>query len=128
MGPYKGKFRSWPGLMLLLRIVLFIIYTSNILGDPAVNLLVTGTTLVLLLTYWAHSDMMYKSRFPNVLESFILNLGILVLASNFVQSSDRFQLQGELIVTCILVSGALLASHSVFPFLQANQEAAVPIL
>ena len=61
--------------------------------------------------------MIYKSNFPNVLESFfILNLGILVLATNFIQSLDQDQLQSELIVTCILVSGALLASIVILIF------------
>ena len=37
-GPYKDTFRYWTGMMLVVRIGLFTVLASNILGDVRVNL------------------------------------------------------------------------------------------
>ena len=46
-GPYKSKFRYWTGLLLLIRVVLYTVYTMNIAGDPSINLL--DTVIILLV-------------------------------------------------------------------------------
>ena len=52
-GPHKEKFRYWTGLMLLLRIVLSIVFASNTLGDPRVNLLaITVALFGLFVSFW----------------------------------------------------------------------------
>ena len=38
-GPYKTRFRSWTGILLLARIVLYFVFTFNIHNNPSVNLL-----------------------------------------------------------------------------------------
>ena len=38
-GPYKDKHRYWTGLVLVVRVVLFLVFSVNVFGDPAVNLL-----------------------------------------------------------------------------------------
>ena len=48
-GPYKAKYRNWTGLMLLFRLVLFVAFSSNVLGDPSVNLVTIVILLSLLL-------------------------------------------------------------------------------
>jgi predicted outer membrane repeat protein len=50
-GPYKDKHRYWTGLLLLLRIGLFCVFSANTTGDPAVNLLVIIIAMVCLFVY-----------------------------------------------------------------------------
>ena len=43
-GPYKDKHHYWPGLLLVVRVVLFLVFSVNVFGDPAVNLLTIVVT------------------------------------------------------------------------------------
>ena len=80
--PYMNKHRYWTGLMLLLRLVLFIISAGNAFGDPSVNLLAVGSTCAAILTLpTIFSTRIYKTWSLGLLEtSFILNLAILAMA------------------------------------------------
>ena len=42
--PYTAKYRYWTGLLLLVRLVLFLTFAFNVLGDSNVNLLVITST------------------------------------------------------------------------------------
>ena len=89
--PYTDKHRYWTGLMLLLRLVLFLISAVNALGDPSVNLLaigsITGAILPIIL-----GSTIYKTWILALLEtSFILNLVILCLASLYIRSTGGNQ-------------------------------------
>ena len=57
-GPYKDKHRYWPGLLLVVRVVLFLVFSVNVFGDPAISLLtiiVTTFCIYLFLDYlWRH--------------------------------------------------------------------------
>ena len=48
-GPYKDKHRYWPGFLLVIRAVLLVISSANVLGDPAVNLLAIIVTCSAIL-------------------------------------------------------------------------------
>ena len=37
-GPYKDKHRYWPGLLLVVRVALFLVFSVNVFGDPAISL------------------------------------------------------------------------------------------
>lgn len=43
--PYTFKHRYWTGLLLLVRVVLYIASALNVSGAPGVNLLVTGVVV-----------------------------------------------------------------------------------
>ena len=76
-GPYKDRFRFWTGFLLVVRVVLFITFSSNDLGDPRVNLLAIIISLLLLYTILSNTGQVYKSRLTHVLECvYILNLGV----------------------------------------------------
>ena len=85
--PYSNTHRYWTGLMLLLRFVLFLIFTVNALGDPSVNLLATASTTVAILTLLAiYKTRIYKMRSLSLLEtSFILNLTILAVTTLYIR-------------------------------------------
>ena len=52
-GPYRDKHRYWTGLLLLVRIILFLIFSMNIHGSASINLLAIIVTLFSLLVYAA---------------------------------------------------------------------------
>ena len=75
--PYKVKHRYWPGLLLVLRTVLLLVFALNPQQDPNINLLaiVVGAG-ILQLWAWV-SGGVYKNWCLDALEgSFMLNLTI----------------------------------------------------
>ena len=86
--PYKAKHRYWPGLLLVLRFVLLLLFAFNIQQDPNINLLaiLVGTGMLQL---WAWvSGGIYKNWCLDALEgSFALNLIILAAATFYVNHS-----------------------------------------
>ena len=48
-GPYKDRFHYWTGMMLVICIALFIVFASNTLGDPQVNLLAITVALFAII-------------------------------------------------------------------------------
>ena len=89
--PYTNKHRYWTGMMLLLRLVLFLISAVNALGDPNVNLLAIATTAILTAPTILGSRI-YKTWSLGLLEtSFILNLTILAVATLYIRASGGNQ-------------------------------------
>ena len=91
--PYTDKHRYWIGLMLLVRCALFLLFAFNALGDPSINLLAIGcATAILPIVYAVLGNRIYKTWYLNVLElSFIVNLGILALATLYIRSTGGNQ-------------------------------------
>ena len=88
-GPYKDRFRYWTGMMLVVRIVLFIVFASNTLGDPRVNLLAITVVLFTIIVCFWNSGQVYKSFLKHIIELFyLLNLGIFTAATQFLQTSQ----------------------------------------
>ena len=91
--PYKAKYRYWPGLLLVLRFVLLLVFAINPQQDPNINLLV-----ILLgagfLQLWAWvSGGVYKHWYLDALEgSLALNLIVLAAATYYVKLSEGNQL------------------------------------
>ena len=89
---YKPKQQYWTGLLLLIRCALFLVFAFNISGNNSVNLLVISSTAFGIFIWFALSGMAYKCWWLNVLElSFILNLGILAVATQHVNQSGGSQ-------------------------------------
>ena len=90
--PYKPKYRFWTGLLLLLRCAFFLVFAFNVSGDNSVNLLVTSSATFGIVVGFALLGSIYKSWYLNALElSFILNLGILAVATYHVNQSGGSQ-------------------------------------
>ena len=76
--PYKAKHRYWPGLLLVLRFVLLLVFVSNPQQDPTVNLLAIIVGTGILHIWVCISGGVYKNWCLDILEgSFTLNLIIL---------------------------------------------------
>ena len=90
--PYKPKYRYWTGLLLLIRCALFLVFAFNVSGDDSINLLVISLTTSGIFVWFAFLGKAYKSWYLNALElSFILNLGILAVATYYVNQSGGSQ-------------------------------------
>ena len=90
--PYHVKHRYWPGLLLLMRCVLFLIFASNVLGDPSSNLLAITSVSLGLLLFTCITDRIHSKRFLDILEgSFIFNLGVLAAATHHVMQAGGNQ-------------------------------------
>ena len=91
-GPYKDKHRYWPGLLLVVRVVLFLVFSLNVFGDPAISLLTIIVTVFFFLYFSITFGGIYKNIVLNLIEySFFLNLGILSSATLFTTLTDRDQ-------------------------------------
>ena len=91
-GPYKDKHRYWTGLLLLVRAILFLTFSANAFGDPAINLLATAAMMFSLFIYVAISQHIYRNKILNMLEySFFFNLGITCMGSLYIKLATRDQ-------------------------------------
>ena len=90
--PYKPKHRYWTGLLLLVRCGLFLVFAFNISGNDSVNLLVISSASFGMFVWFTLSGVVYRSSHLNALEvSFILNLGLLAVATIYVKLSGGSQ-------------------------------------
>lgn len=91
-GPFKDKHRYWVGLLLLVRIVLYAVYSTNVGGDPSVNIVATCITMACLLAYLVLIGGVYKSCYLTLLEcSYFLNILILMTVALYLISTGDDQ-------------------------------------
>ena len=119
--PYKAKHRYWPGLLLVLRFVLLLVFAFqfNPQQDRAsINLLaILVGTGILVVWAWVSGGGVYKNWCLDALEgSFVLNLIILVGATYYVKLSGGNQLA----VGCTSVSIAFATFIGILVFQLAN--------
>ena len=123
--PYKPKHRYWPGLLLVLRFILLLVFAFNPKHDPSVNLLaILVGTGILQLWAWV-SGGVYRNWCLDALEgSFALNLIILAAATFFVklvEATYHIKLtRNQLQVGYTSVSIALATFFSILAFRLAD--------
>ena len=79
-GPYSKNFRYWTGLLLVLRIVLFVIDAANYENDPSMSFYWTVTILCPVAMICLLKKNVYRHKFANHIETVSL-LNIVVLYS-----------------------------------------------
>ena len=90
--PYRPKHQYWTGLFLLLRCAFFLVFAFDVSGDANIHLLVISSASFGIVFSFALLGSVYKSWYLNALDlSFILNLGILAVATNYVLQSGGSQ-------------------------------------
>ena len=106
--PYTARNRYWTGLLLFVRVILYIASAANVSGDPKINLLIIGSIItgVLLVNNIVRiGDRLYKKWPIEILEvASYTNLLLLSLATFFSLENIR----ARLAVTNISVSIMLL--------------------
>ena len=99
-GPYKDRHRYWTGLLLLVRIVLFLIFSMNTQGSTEINLMAIILTVLSLFTHGVVVGIVYKTWSLNAIEhSYFLNLGVLSTATLYTTITG----QGQIGVLCTSV-------------------------
>ena len=114
--PYKAKHRYWPGLLLVLRFGLLLVFTVNPQQDPSINLLaILVGSAILQLWAWI-SGGVYRNWCLNALEgSFALNLIILAAATYHMKLSGGNQLAvGHTSVTIALLTFIGILVYHIF--------------
>ena len=117
--PYKDKFRYWPGLMLLIRLALFILFSANSLGDPRLNLfaVIIVVSVIPTILYCYNTGGVYEKHLVHLVETFfLLNLGIFTTASLFLRlskavPSKQVYLTSVMIGSAFVVFSFILAYH-----------------
>ena len=90
--PYMIKHRYWTGLLLVARLVLLPVFAINALGDNSENLLAISAASFSLLVWPLMIGNIYKNWKLRALNtSYILNLGIFAIATNYVQQAGGNQ-------------------------------------
>ena len=89
-GPYKDTHRYWTGLLLLVRVLLFLVFSLNVGNDPSLNLVTISIVIMIMGLYLSMIGGVYKTRVNNLIElSFILNLGVLSVATFYHIHTDK---------------------------------------
>lgn len=87
-GPYKDKHRYWTGLLLLVRIALFIVFSANTAGNASVNLLAITLMIISLFVYTSIIGGPYKLWLLSLLEyAYLMNLAFLCTGSLYFLAS-----------------------------------------
>jgi hypothetical protein len=84
--PYRSKGRHWTGLLLITRGGLFITFAVNTVGRDSFKTLAISSVVIALLSI---KGRVYENCYTEALESsFLLNLGILSVATIYVREND----------------------------------------
>ena len=113
--PYKAKHRYWPGLLLVLRFVLLLVFALNPQQDPSINLLVISLGTALLQLWAWVSGGVYKNWCLDALEgSFALNLIMLCVATFYVNTSggNQYAIEYTSLSIAFMTFIAVLGYHS----------------
>ena len=116
MGPYKDRYHYWTGILLLVRVVLIVLFSSiantNTVAGPQLNLLLLILSLSTLTTLTP-----YKTRLLNGLELFYLVLLLIFSTCNLYISSigagdkSRVNIYIVLVMICFLVFFGICVGH-----------------
>ena len=78
--PHNSKYRYWTGLLLLVRVVLYIVASATVSANPQTFALITGILVGGLILFKSlFSLRMYKNTFVDVMDA-MLSFNLLVLA------------------------------------------------
>ena len=116
-GPYKTKYRYWTGVMLLVRILLYVVFAGNALGDPSINLLTIMLAVLVLLIVWVKVGRVYRKSPLNTVELFyLLNLGVTTGVTMYLRNTSGDNLQSQAILTGIMVGSTLIVFMSTLTY------------
>ena len=89
--PYTFKHRYWTGLLLLIRVALYIISATNVSRDPGVNLLAIGMAMTGLLLLKGYSKINIYKKWPlDILEmTCYVNVIFFCLVQFFALAGNR---------------------------------------
>ena len=119
-GPFKEKHCYWFGVLLLVRVALYVVFSLNISGNSSVNLMAIGITSICVLAYLTQIGGAYTSWAANLLESlFVMNLGILSLGTYSYQNQQKISTVSLSVAFFLFV--LILLYHAYIRVIQARR-------
>ena len=121
--PYVFKHRYWTGLLLLVRIVIYLAMVLNGSGDPSVNMLVIIIVISVILFLKVHIGQIYKSKITDTIETVCyFNILLLSAAKLFLLEARKDNVVPSLIsgLITLLLFLYVLARHA-FTVLYSKQ-------
>ena len=112
--PLKDKRRSWIGLLLVVRFSLLVVFLSNSLGDPSVNLLAISVTTSLMVSFKVLCGTVYTNWCLDVLDIFFeVKLGLFSVSTLYVMKANGRQsaLSNTFISISFIVFSAIILYH-----------------
>ena len=104
--PYNSKHRYWTGLLLLIRVILYLVSALNSTGNPQVPLIATSLTAGSLLVL--DSGSVYKNCRLNILEIIIhANLLVFVLFTWYTTDANDTQLHNFVAYVSVMITFVL---------------------
>ena len=106
IGPYKDKSRFWLGILLLLRLVKFLVFTFNVYNSHDISMFTNVIIVsVVFMIAWIYSGV-YRKGLLNILESVsVMNLAVLSAFALYLHNHHQARV---VIVTGISVTVELL--------------------
>ena len=90
--PYIPKHRYWTGLLLIVRVVLYLVAAANVSNDPTVALTaITSVVCCIALLKGFVANQLYRKRLMDVLETlFRLNILFFTIFTWYALGNERF--------------------------------------
>ena len=112
VGPYKDKYRFWPGLLLLTRVILFLAFALNSLGDANLNLLLINVVVQAVICLELALHGVYKTWSLDILDAVVLlNLGTLSSLTWYVQTDWQSAVTVPLLSVISAIFAGVLLLH-----------------
>jgi len=108
--PYKTNTRYWTGFLLLVRCVLYIVFSYNSLGGMRNSLLAIIVTFATLLIIAWFSGLLYKNCCTNVIEALVY-LNIIVLSAAAQAGADSEALVYTLVGKVFIIMIGIIVYH-----------------
>ena len=108
--PYAFSHRYWTGLLLLARVLLYIVFSMNVEGDPQMPLIAIIFTVGFLLFFKSmFVPKLYKKRPLELLEMIMFfNLLVFSTLTSFYTSNEQEKSQSAIAATSVSVTFTLL--------------------
>ena len=107
--PYSFKHRYWTGLLLLVRVVLYVISAINVSGDPRVALVSTVILVTFLLLLKGFLGVrLYKKTFVDLLEVFMYFNLLMFSALSWYTLDSNPRAQASIAYTSVSITIILL--------------------
>ena len=119
--PYISKHRYWTGLLLFIRIALYLIFALNVSGDPGVDLLAIVTSMVGLFMIKGQIGRVYKSAFVDVIEmACYTNLGVLSTIKLTFEDKNMVSIAAHISGAFMVMLLAIIISYHLYAVLSTK--------
>ena len=103
-GPYKGKYRFWTGVTLMVRLTVTVTFSFTSGKLAVINAYIITTVVVGIFTFWSFSNGVYKNIYLSSLEAFYLLNVFLLSTVSLASISGEYQ-----IATIVFVCQSIVA-------------------